>query len=867
MQGAPTDFWAKLHADYPETKTWHSLAAHCADVAAVTDALLTCTILRRRLATLIGWDDLSDVHVARLAALAAIHDAGKVNHSFQDQAFRPKAQSRGHVRPIIEVLEAEGSSQELLLLPLGIDAMMGWFSSELDLIHVLLATWGHHGLPVLPQDDFRSRLWENDGRRNPMEGLKELGAYTRRWFPQAFDGAAAPFPSDPALQHAFNGVLTLADWIGSDQRFFAFAGDLDDPMPRARRQAKHAIEALFLDPAATRRHLGEEPVGFRGVLENKKWSPHAIQQACLDLPLHVSGSLTVLESDTGSGKTEAALARFVRLHQAGLVDGMYFAVPTRSAAMQLHRRITRAAARIFPEEQRPSVVQAVPGYIKADDDEATRLPGFEVRWDEDIQHRGWAAEHPKRYLAGPVVVGTVDQVLLSALQVKHAHLRAAALLRHFLVVDEVHASDVYMTALMDLVLDQHLAAGGHVLLMSATLGSGPRARLTTNGRQTPPSPEEAEKEDYPLLTHVDATRADPKKRHAPSSGKNKRVETELRGIAGDPLAVAQLAAERARAGARVLVIRNLVADCRATQHVLEDVAGDETNLLFSIDGTPAPHHSRFAPGDRRRLDANIEATFGKDTPQRGIVAVCTQTVQQSLDIDADILITDLCPMDVLLQRIGRLHRHGRERPDGFETARCIVLTPAERDLSGAIVGDGRGIKGKHGLGTVYDDLRAVEATWQVLEDEELGTWHIPTHNRLLVERATHPQRLSAIVEASGEAWEAHQQHVVGQTFADRQHSAYVGIRRHKPFGDEPFADDLGKVKTRLGEDTYRVELPEPMMGPFGKTVAVLTLSTWQIRGEVPEDMKAEKVEWMDGGLLFSFAGKRFRYNRSGLHEG
>jgi CRISPR-associated endonuclease/helicase Cas3 len=132
---------------------------------------------------------------------------------------------------------------------------------------------------------------------------------------------------------------------------------------------------------------------------------------------------------------------------------MYFALPTRTAATQMHQRVYEAITRAFPSEStRPPVVLAVPGYIAVDDGVAHRLPGFEVLWNDNeaerFRFRGWAAENPKRYLAGPIVVGTIDQVLLSTLMVSHAHMRATALLRQFLVVDEVHASDSYMIALL-----------------------------------------------------------------------------------------------------------------------------------------------------------------------------------------------------------------------------------------------------------------------------------------------------------------------------------------------------------------------------------------------------------------------------------
>ena len=864
MTDAPTrsDLWAKLKYKNNDRSTgiitgWHPLVAHSADVAAVTEALLSRTILRRRFATLLGWEDLTDVHVARLCVFAALHDAGKANRGFQNLAFGAQP-TAGHVEPIINILTAPEPMKWLQKLP--VEAMIPWFPQatvEEDLMQMLLATWGHHGKPV-QATAFTKRLWAPGDDRDPTDGLAHLGSYVRDWFPEAFSDAT-PFPSGPTLPHAFNGVLTLADWIGSDTRFFGY-GTEDGAMEAARQNAADAIDTLFLDADATRSTL-RVPTGFAPILGD--WDPYPIQSAVRKLPLHGAGSLAILESDTGSGKTEAALARFMRLFEAGLVDGMYFAVPTRSAATQLHERITKAVAQLFPEDRRPPVVQAVPGYIKADDAEGTRLPGFEVRWDDAIEHRGWAAETSKRYLAAPIAVGTVDQVLLSALQASHAHMRAAALLRHFLVIDEVHASDVYMTAITDRVLDHHLDAGGHALLMSATLGAAARTHLATAGRDTPPSPQEAATTDYPLVTHVDATRRSPETVHAASSGAQKTVNVTLDGIAGDPDAIARHALDAARNGARVLIIRNLVDGCQAVQDALEAQA-DDPALLFGLNGTPAPHHSRFAPDDRKRLDERIEKVFGTDERpvDAGRVAVATQTVEQSLDIDADLLLTDLCPMDVLLQRIGRLHRHTREqRPNGCETARCVVLTPAERDLTPFITGDGTAWKGRHGLGTVYRDLRMIEAAWRVLENA--STVHIPRDNRRLVEDATHPDVLRAIVADGDDRWGAHAKHILGQRYADRMMGSLSIVDRSEPFGETAFGDALDQIKTRLGQSDHRVLLPEPLPGPFSGTIDELSVSEWQLSGP-PDTEDATRATAFDGGFQFDFAGRSFRYDRRGL---
>lgn len=894
----PSDFWAKLKYKDNDRSTgeivaWHPLVAHSADVAAVMERLLTQTILGCRLARLMGWDALSDVHVARLAALAALHDAGKANQGFQNRAFSASAPRIGHVGPMVNVINADDPMPWLDAM--GVMDFLPWFTQaphdHRPLVHALLATWGHHGKPI-PYESFgnQKHLWVENEVRDPKVGLRDLSTYVRGAYSKAFDDAP-PFAPPIPFQHEFNGLLTLADWIGSDERFFRFDRKQDempaDPVDGrqwALGRTKEAMREIWLNPKPARTSV-PRTIGFDGILE-AGFQPYPIQEEVLNCECYPDGSLTILESDTGSGKTEAALARFVRLFQEDLVDGLYFAVPTRSAATQLHGRVSDAVDRVFPEGARPPVVQAVPGYYKVDDEEGTKLSRFEVRWDESVKHRGWAAESSKRYLAAPIAVGTIDQVLTSALQISHAHMRAAALHRHFLVIDEVHASDVYMTGLTDEVLRHHLACGGHALLMSATLGASARTHLATGSTEDVPALQDAvdeEKYPYPLVTHVDASRQSPTSTHAASSHeddddrtKDVRVDLDsLRAQAADAPAIAAFALEEACNGAHVLIIRNRVADCRAVQEALEDESGkDEKHLLFGIGDARAPHHSRYAPDDRARLDDEIERIFGKHkqegdlvrTLNHGVVAVATQTVEQSLDIDADLLVTDLCPMDVLLQRIGRLHRHDRPaRPASVVDARCVVLTPEDRDLSSAILSTGEGFGGKHGLGTVYHDLRVIESTWCSLESR--SEISIPEDNRVLVEEGTHPDRLEAVTAKGGEAWEKHERYVFGKLYAERASQESVSINRDEAFADSGFPDELAHVRTRLGRDDYRVLLPAPLPGPFNADTPIQELSVREhdLDGP-PETEDANNATPFDGGFTFRFAGQRFRYDRRGLHK-
>lgn len=644
-------------------------------------------------------------------------------------------------------------------------------------------------------------------------------------------------------------------------------------MPLARAQAVHAVQAVGLDVSASRQALGSSPPSFSSI---SKFPPRPAQRAVLELPTEPHGSLTVLEAETGSGKTEAALARFVRLFHAGHVDGMYFALPTRTAATQLHRRVTEAVELAFAEAHRPPVILAVPGYLRVDDREGRRLPGFDVLWNDDNharwRHRGWAAEQPKRYLAGAVVVGTIDQVLLSTLMVNHAHMRATCAARHLLVIDEVHASDVYMTSLLECVLGFHLAAGGHALLMSATLGSSARGRLlgvAVGQRVEVGSLEQEVCEPYPLLCH--ATPGAALQRHAiEHTGSGKRVQPSVSPIADDPAAIARAALDAARSGASVLVVRNLVRDCVETQRQLEQQAEAQgcVDLLFAVDGVVAPHHSRFARADRKRLDAAVEAAFGKHRASGvGRVLVATQTVEQSLDLDADLLISDLCPIDVLLQRIGRLHRHDRPRPPGYQLARVVVVVPEQRELGRFIARD-HGARGPHGYGTVYPDLRVLEATLRLCEQADV--FEIPRDNRELVERATHPHALRAIESELGEAWSRHGDQVLGHNLVEHRLAKGYTIDRSQQFDDQndvrfPSGQEVGKLATRLGNDDRLITFEQPAPGPFGRPITRLTLPHWLLKG-APEDPLAPLPVSVqdDTSLRFRYGDGVYVYDRWGL---
>jgi len=873
MKPPVNSFWAKLKPyGGGEITDWHPLTAHSADVAACLEALLETSLVRTRLARVGGLNDLSDTQIHRLCVFAAFHDLGKFNIGFQNKRLRRPPFTSGHVKELLSAFCTSTGTR--IAEALRLEELEAWGEEAATVEDFLITSFAHHGRPQPISGTTTPGAWEPTDALDPLQGMRELRAEVEEWYPDAFSGGGLPLPSAPPFHHAYNGLLTLADWIGSNESFFPFQENGDSPrIDFARHRAREAMSRIGLDPSVARSALVERPPGFRDI-----WSfdPRPAQEIMERLDAPVGGSLTILEAPTGSGKTEAALIRFFHLFSDGVVDGLYFALPTRAAASQMYRRVKKAVAGAIPSAATslPFVILAVPGYLAEDDDDGLALPASHVQWP-DVEwkrwrYRTWASERPKRYLSGMISVGTVDQALLSTLAVDHSHMRAASLLRQLLVVDEVHASDAYMSRLLEAVVERQIAGGGHVLLMSATLGEAARYRylsLAGDDGELPRSHSEAVSATYPQIVTTD-TRGSTRVYEVEGGGESRSIDLELLTKMEEAEEVAARALDAAAAGARVLVIRNTVSGCVELQRALERVAGSpEDGRLFTCAGVPAPHHSRFARQDRRLLDRGVENAFGGSRADGGCVLSATQTVEQSLDIDADLLITDLCPADVLLQRVGRLHRHPRDtRPDGYRDARVVVLVPTDRNLGthiqdgGQHAGHGRG---PHGLGTVYEDLRVLEATWSALED--FRSIKLPRDNRRLVEAATHPDVLKSVVEEKGGPWVLH-----GQT-VDGLEQAATGLARLNladwtvPFGDPGslFPDDPGeRIKTRLGEGDRRAKFAVPVSGPFGADITEITIPAWMATGAREEDVEILASEAR--ALSFRFGERTYRYDRLGL---
>lgn len=877
--------WGKLSRDKSGQLTGeHPLLDHMTDVAACFLALAECSAVRRSLENTAG-RALDAADLQRLAVLVFLHDVGKANAGFQSRRWqlpeRPPGywptSPLGHGPEGWELISGGVHNAAQYWAGLPIAEIASW--GDEAAFQLLNASISHHGRP-LGEDPAKqtASIWkpvlDKSGAvlYDPAVTMASMGDRLQQSYPLAFTACHRPLPDQPAFAHLFAGLVQLADWLGSDTRegFFPYTAPGEDRVQTAPARATYAVRSIGLDVNIWRNELCSQPPAFSTAFGVPEARP--MQLAAADLSL---GNIVVLEAETGSGKTEAALWRFVQLFQAGKVDSLYFALPTRTAASQLCKRVLEFVTRLWPLDA-PVVVRALPGYEAADDQLKISLPDFKVLWPDDPvdekAHQRWVAESPKRFLAATIAVGTIDQALLGALKVRHAHMRHALLARSMLVVDEVHASDAYMTVLLEQLLKAHLKAGGQAMLLSATLGATARTRYLSIGYQKLMQPPLADAcaIPYPAVSSRNASGVH--LQHVAGNSQHKTVYWQTLDAMDDPVHIATLAAQAAAQGARVLVVRNTVPAAVATLKTLEQLALTQGgDWLFKVNGVSTVHHSRYSRQDRPLLDKAVETQLGKKRQDfKGRVIIGTQTLEQSLDIDADLLITDLCPMDVLLQRIGRLHRHARpdeERPEGFRQPRAWVLTPAGHDLTPMLKRARNGLGRFHDGGGVYPDLRMIETTKRLIEAQP--SRQIPADNRVLVEQATHTDALQEIEKELGADWLKLGQAIEGDNCAKNS----LGHLQTVPYDlcfDDPkgmFADNDQKVATRLGAADRLVTFDPPQPGPFKQDVKQLALRSYQAKGVSPEALPIDIAALPDhAGFEFTLGAARFCYNRFGLER-
>jgi CRISPR-associated endonuclease/helicase Cas3 len=379
--------------------------------------------------------------------------------------------------------------------------------------------------------------------------------------------------------------------------------------------------------------------------------------------------LALIEDVTGGGKTEAALVLAHRLLADGRADGVYVGLPTMATAGAMFERMQDSYGGLYAAGQSPSLALAH-GRARLDArftstilEETRESDMSDAAASASSQCTAWLAEGGRKALLAQVGVGTLDQALLAVLPARYAALRQLGLARKVLIIDEVHAYDHYMQAELAALLRCHAAAGGSTILLSATLTRGLRACLLGAfvaglGGGAVTTHETA----YPLAC-IAAADGVCEQACGVREGLARRVAVRRIDDVGGAVAAISAAAKH---GAAVAWIRNTVDDAIAG-HAALDAAGVDATLF----------HARFAMSDRLQIERDVLARFGKKSTARAGVVVATQVIEQSLDLDFDLVVTDMAPADLLIQRAGRLWRHawrtGTDRP--LENAELLIVGP------------------------------------------------------------------------------------------------------------------------------------------------------------------------------------------------
>lgn len=645
--------WAKSTR---ETETWHPLVLHLLDVAACADAILAREpqSTRDRLAAVLGLDWAR----ARpwLLLLIACHDLGKGCPGFQCKWKNLSGMDAG-ASPDTSVNHAFVSQVELLSLLIE----LGWPEDAADL--VADAVGCHHGERASP-----NTIENLEGNRRAL-GKPEWHAARRAIFEALIEVFA---PTEPPIKPTLSGpdfmllagLTSFADWIGSNEQHFPFGTpDACADLPgwfKTRRQ-NNAEAALNQTGWLPRLPLATTHQAFDAVFG---FAPRPLQQAVVDALDHIDQpAILLVEAPMGEGKTEAALYAHLELQRRLGHRGLYVALPTKATGNAMFARVLK-----FLKSQncnRPLDLQLLHGGALLNDSYQQLKPGgiFDATTGGAVRAGEWFT-HKKRALLSEYGVGTIDQALLTILPVRHQFVRLWGLANRVVVFDEIHAYDAYTGTLLLHLLRWLLALGSSVVLLSATLPPQIRRQLAALTGAHPPAQEAA----YPRLSVYQNGQA--VQQIAFAADPARRLSLSIAPVTADLPAIKTALNERLVPDGYALALVNTV---QRAQQLYRDYGDGEPLIVDGervgkrlADGTEVYlFHARFPADQRQRREDAVLKVFGPPAKTEAgarsgrKILIATQVAEQSLDLDFDLIATDLAPIDLLLQRAGRLWRHRR----------------------------------------------------------------------------------------------------------------------------------------------------------------------------------------------------------------
>jgi CRISPR-associated endonuclease/helicase Cas3 len=610
--------------------------------------------------------------------IAAAHDIGKVSPTFQKKIYLALTQQD---ESILSTLIAFQPDMERLW---GGHAGVSQATAQLDNVgkYIPEILGQHHGFsPKLAMyqassEVFGGRPW-NDQRLKLLNQLKhELGC-------------DFPVVDSELKARVLAGLTTVADWIGSGYLFSTTEGDGADKI-------KAAIDlAGFIQPQLKPNLSFVDVFGFEPKDTQIKLITAANQPG-----------VYVLEAPMGLGKTEAALYAAYQLLEKNAATGIYFALPTQLTSDKIHERVNTFLSQVLMDESSHKMALLVHG-------NAWLKTSFEMG-EEANPGGAWFAQG-KRGILAPFAVGTIDQALMAVMNVKHGFVRAFGLAGKVVILDEVHSYDSFTGTILDALVKALRELHCTVIILSATLTHARRTKLLGMNVQD---------NSYPLVT------AQP--------NQSELAEIAVGVIPDEPVTIEhhsdseaiEEVLRRSEEGQQVLWIENTVNEA---QEIFKKISARASDLNV----TCGLLHSRFTKLDREENETNWVGYFGKSGARSrgegGRVLVGTQVLEQSLDIDADFLVSRIAPTDMLLQRLGRLWRHAETNRPPSAQREAWLLAP---DLASAVAAPDKAFGTTAKVYAPYVLCRSL-SVWQAIDQINL-----PGQIRELIE-ATYAEQVES----------------------------------------------------------------------------------------------------------------------------
>lgn len=756
--------WAK-------TNPYKPLLAHMIDSGFCAKAYIessASSALRRYLSEQFSCSE--DRVITFVAYLVAMHDIGKATPQFQmqnDEQLRRLKETE--VNQYLPVIQLNPVRHEYLSRSIAkrIWKDQGEDKRICDAYSCALSL--HHQKPDLSE------------KRKPavhecwQQIQNEIESVIREVF-HFHDQLLIPQKYDPVCS-LLTGILILCDWVASSGAFDALTG----------REKDYGEKSLAIARAAVKQYGLIEchrinPVGSFRDLWPQITNPRDIQHKCEELD--PDAPLTIIEAPMGEGKTEAALYQAVRALQSRGKHGIYVALPTQATSNQMYSRVVSMMDKVDGGHTR--LLHGTAFLMK---DEADTIQS-----EDAVEAEKWLGTS-RMGLLDENGVGTVDQAMGAVLLARFGVLRLLGLSDKALIIDELHAYDAYMSEIIQSLLHWCRALSIPVILLSATLQESQRTKYLScfTGQNKLPTL----KNSYPLITQVKDDMSVIQTEAKASM--QTEYAFEAKKLGQDDERIARFAIEKISGGGCYCVLANTVKKAQAIYRKLDGITDSDTEIML--------FHARFPLGKREKIEEKCLYRFGKgsstDRPKKAIL-VATQVVEQSLDIDFDGMISELAPIDLLLQRAGRVHRHrDRIRPAGLEKPVIHVILPDENATddpekrygsSGYVYAPfllynteklletGRTIR-------VPQDVRSVIAqVYEGVSEENMKIWQ---------ERAFNQQLLAANADRVA--------------FPPPASDYFFPAQAHPEFEDMNIDDGFdpsARAATRLGEPTFRISFTD-----------------------------------------------------------